>query len=322
MNKDSDSASAVMDVNVQNQVEHTSHSLINQRLQLKKNQSSPMSQASLIQLSEMKNIYNPRSKKRSLEGSCEESIKRVTTSVPVLTNSLQANELMHPQMTYDQPSAKAKSTEKDSVTKNYKSQLTKTSEIVGTCQPHQTASQTAHSLTNEHLLKMANKTAHSLTCEQLLKIANKLSVEERIVFTTKQLLGPGKNGFSRVTSSMQRMKRQRARQGAAGGEGEEFDNEHLKKKTFNVRFAKRLYSEMTQGLQFTNMMTEVLKSIIQEVDPDNPLLKVPMPLVFDPEQPKNMTTKPTVSLKDKQRFDEVLDNHAKTFAEGKNESHK
>ncbi|KAL7521856.1 hypothetical protein ACHAWX_006534 [Stephanocyclus meneghinianus] len=121
----------------------------------------------------------------------------------------------------------------------------------------------------------------SLTNEEVLEIATKLPVAERIVFSAKQLLGTGKNGFSRSTSAMQRLKRQRARQvGAAGGDE---DDEHLKKKTFNARLAKKLHSEMKQGLLFCNMMTAVLKSIITEIDPDNPLLSIPMPAVFDPD---------------------------------------
>jgi hypothetical protein len=122
----------------------------------------------------------------------------------------------------------------------------------------------------------------SLTNEQVLDIVSNLPVEERIVFSAKQLLGTGKNGFSKATSSMQRLKRQRARQmGNAGGE--ELDDEHLKEKTFNPRFAKKLVQETKQGIQFCNMMTEVLKSIITEIDPNNPLLRIPMPTVFDPD---------------------------------------
>ena len=121
----------------------------------------------------------------------------------------------------------------------------------------------------------------SLTNEQVLEIASKqLPVEERIVFVSKQLLGTGKNGFSARASAMQRMKRQRVRQsGSVGGE------EQLKKNTFNPRLAKKLHFEMTEALQFTNMMTEVLKSIMVEIDPENPLLSISHshPPVYNPE---------------------------------------
>ena len=145
-----------------------------------------------------------------------------------------------------------------------------------------------------------------LTNEQMLEIATKqLPVEERIVFVSKQLLGPGRNGFSVRASAMQRMKRQRARQIGSGGE-----EEQLKKNTFNPRLAKRLHSEMTQALQFTNMMTGVLKSIMVEIDPQNPLLSISHchPPVNNPEtfqSPSDVPNKTILSpsLKEKPSTD-------------------
>lgn len=124
----------------------------------------------------------------------------------------------------------------------------------------------------------------ALTNEEILQMVTKLPAEERLVFSTKHLLGAGKNGFSRVTSSMQRMKRQRARQ-IGSADGEEPNDEQLCKKTFNGRFAKKLHSDLINGLQYTNMMTEILKSVMLEIDPENPLLSIPLPTVFDPEEP-------------------------------------
>ena len=144
----------------------------------------------------------------------------------------------------------------------------------------------------------------TLTNEEVLNLANACTWEEKVVWVARQLLGPGgSNGFLRATSAVQRLKRQRARQvhgthkhKVSSGEGigiamstagegrtdrkeDDVDEESLKLETFNVRVAKKMQSEMKQGLQFCNLMAEVIKSILLEIDPENPLLSVQPPIV-------------------------------------------
>jgi hypothetical protein len=189
----------------------------------------------------------------------------------------------------------------------------------------QTCAETSQSKVDSHKAKKAKEPLQNtpqpvLTTEEILSIAIELPVEERIVFSSKQLLGAGKNGFSRITTSMQRMKRQRAKQ-----IGEEVDEEVLKKTIFNGRFAKKIHTDLQHGLQYTNMMTEVLKSIIQEIDPENPLLSIPMPTVFDPEEPQRPARESASTANNKQSAGQVSgntiptnDNGPETVAGGKN----
>ena len=87
---------------------------------------------------------------------------------------------------------------------------------------------------------------------------------------------------------MQRLKRTRVRQ---VGSSEELDEEQLKKKTFNSQFGKKLHTEMIKGLQYTNLMAEVLKSIIADIDPDNALLSIPVPTILDHSSSERITEK-------------------------------
>lgn len=233
------------------------------------NQSSSNSRAPSINSAGIKSkFYNPKSKRRTSEKEDDPTIDKNSGAItsppePETTNprsSFQLSSQMTSPLTsriYEQPR-----TETKAATERVSSQPK----------------------VDSHKAKKA-KTQHStpqpvLTAEKILSIALELPVEERIVFSSKQLLGAGKNGFSRITTSMQRMKRQRAKQ-----IDEEVDDEVLKKTIFNGRFAKKIQTDLRSALQYTNMMTEVLKSIMREIDPENPLLSIPMPAVFDPEGP-------------------------------------
>mmetsp|Transcript_5859 Transcript_5859/g.12165 ORF Transcript_5859/g.12165 Transcript_5859/m.12165 type:complete len:622 (-) Transcript_5859:1490-3355(-) len=145
---------------------------------------------------------------------------------------------------------------------------------------------THHHNHNHHLSELSN--------DQVLKLANACSWEERTVWVARQVLGPGgSNGFSRATSAVQRLKRQRARQlqntknkDMNGTDSKDdryslpdMDEETLKRETFNPRIAKKMQIELKQGLQFCNLITEVITSILREIDPEHPLLGVQTPIV-------------------------------------------
>jgi hypothetical protein len=55
--------------------------------------------------------------------------------------------------------------------------------------------------------------------------------------------------------------------------------ERLKLDTLNGRLAKRMHAEMTQGLQYCNMMSDIIRTILEDIDPLNPVLLVPPPTI-------------------------------------------
>lgn len=127
-----------------------------------------------------------------------------------------------------------------------------------------------------------------LSYEEVAALANSCSTEEKLVFVAKQVLGSGNaNGFQKAISTMQRLKRQRARtskqkeseKSKSSSKEDQEDEEQLKKKTFNVRFAKRMQEEMKHGLQFTNLMQGLLREILEKIDPENPVLLLQPPLI-------------------------------------------
>lgn len=116
-----------------------------------------------------------------------------------------------------------------------------------------------------------------LSLDEVRSLANQLSCEEKIIWVSKQILGAhGCNGFQVAMSNIQRTKRQRARQYKKQHQGDTdidgADQERLKAETFNARVAEKMISEMNQGLQFCDLMADTIKSILREIDPDNPLI--------------------------------------------------
>lgn len=217
----------------------------------------------------VQNHYNPTSKKRSQKAYQENKNQGTAASEP---NHTISSPLVSP---YKKQRHHAAS----SLTNSYPTDETETAPKPKT--PLNNTSKSGDKAQRNHI------TSSSMTNEQILHATKQLSTEERIVFASKQLLGNRKNGFSRV-KTMQRMKRTRVRQIVSN---EELDEEQLKKKTFNSRFGKKLCSEMKQGLQYTNLMTEVLKSIIADIDPDNVLLSIPLPTILDPASSERSTEK-------------------------------
>ena len=130
-----------------------------------------------------------------------------------------------------------------------------------------------------------------MTYEQVRVLADQCTTEQKIVWVAKQILGSGNaNGFQKAASSMQRIKKQRIRiwkqkEGGSTNEHNSFqeEEEQLKNGTFNVRLAKRMKADMTQGLQFCNLMKDVIRSVLEEVDPENPILTVQPPTLGFPD---------------------------------------
>ena len=119
----------------------------------------------------------------------------------------------------------------------------------------------------------------TLSYDEVRKLANQLSCEEKIVWVSKQVLGThGSNGFQKAMSNVQKTKRQRTRQYKKqhqdDADTDYADQERLKAETFNARVAEKMITEMNQGLQFCDLMADTLKSILVEIDPDNPLISV------------------------------------------------
>ena len=110
-----------------------------------------------------------------------------------------------------------------------------------------------------------------MTYEQVRVLADQCTTEQKIVWVAKQILGAGNaNGFQKAAASMQRIKKQRIRiwkqkEGGSTNENNSFqeEEEELKNGTFNVRLAKRMKADMTQGLQFCNLMKDVIRSVLE-----------------------------------------------------------
>ena len=74
----------------------------------------------------------------------------------------------------------------------------------------------------------------------------------------------------------------------------EEEQERLKLDTFNARIAKRIHLEMTQGLQYCNMMSDIIRTILEDIDPTNPVLLV---------QPPSISSSRTLPLTKKEKQD-------------------
>lgn len=93
----------------------------------------------------------------------------------------------------------------------------------------------------------------ALSNEDVLQLANACPVKQKIVWVARQLLSSaGTNGFTRATSTVQRLKRQRARakhkseERGSTEKDDTIDQEALKAETFNVRLAQRMATELKQ----------------------------------------------------------------------------
>jgi hypothetical protein len=119
-----------------------------------------------------------------------------------------------------------------------------------------------------------------LAPEKALELLKKCDWVDKTLWASRQLLGgQSVNGFMRSTATVQRLKKQRARQMNRGKEkdpksgSEQEQEEELKKEIMNPRFAKKLKVEFEQGIQFCEMLHETICNIVREMDPSFP----PMP---------------------------------------------
>ena len=156
-----------------------------------------------------------------------------------------------------------------------------------------------------------------MTYEEVATLAKACTTEQQILFVARQATGTPSttNGFVKCTSTMMRLKKQKVRDyktkqnkqstsnaaaaaaaaaasstaslsGNSVGErtgttieDEEANEERMKKDTFLPPLAKRMRLEMTQGLQYCNMMSDIIRSIIEDIDPENPILGISPPPV-------------------------------------------
>lgn len=119
-----------------------------------------------------------------------------------------------------------------------------------------------------------------LAPEKALELLKKCDWVDKTLWASRQLLGgQSVNGFMRSTATVQRLKKQRARQMNRGKDkdpksgSEQEQEEELKKEIMNPRFAKKLKVEFEQGIQFCTMLHETICNIVREMDPTFP----PMP---------------------------------------------
>lgn len=114
--------------------------------------------------------------------------------------------------------------------------------------------------------------------------------KDKLLWASRMVLGGNSiNGFLRATATVQRIKKQRARQSslakktaaaAAAAEGDDAakaaaakpiwdqaEEETLKKEIMNPRTAKKLKSELESGMEFCTSLHNVLRSVLYDVDP-------------------------------------------------------
>ena len=125
-----------------------------------------------------------------------------------------------------------------------------------------------------------------LPLEQQQILLKNCDWKDKSLWCSRQLLGgQSVNGFLRATATVQRIKKQRARQvhkPTKDGDNkppppvpkdEQEAEEILKSEIMNVRTAKKLKTELEQGIQFTALLHETIRGMLREMDAGLP--KVP-----------------------------------------------
>ena len=136
--------------------------------------------------------------------------------------------------------------------------------------------------------------------------------KDKTLWVARQLLGgQSVNGFLKSTATVQRIKKQRARQAGQKREAAtttaDDDDEDLKKQIMNARTTKKLKTEMEAGVDFCVLMHETIESILKDLGVKTPpsLDGAPPPLAPPPPAPAEPTTvsagDPTGSTLRKQR---------------------
>ena len=157
--------------------------------------------------------------------------------------------------------------------------------------PTPTSGPTAKPSSSSH----ARPATHSLAplpLEQQAELLDSCNWMEKALWCSRQLLGgQAVNGFMRATATVQRIKKQRARQvhktkenqkepppPAPRAANEQEAEEILKKEIMNVRTAKKLKTEFEQGLQFTELLHKTIRAMLVEMDDTLP----PVPSLNSP----------------------------------------
>lgn len=128
-----------------------------------------------------------------------------------------------------------------------------------------------------------------LTSEQVLALLSKCNWIDKTVWASRQLLGgQSVNGFLKATATVQRIKKQRARQSAKtahtsrkAGEAEstgsleeqQAEEEVLKKEIMNARTAKKIKTELDGGIQFCALLHDTIRNILLQMDPSIPRIE-------------------------------------------------
>lgn len=141
--------------------------------------------------------------------------------------------------------------------------------------------------------KIAAVSAAPLEHHAAVALVKRCDWVDKTLWVSRQLLGgQSVNGFLRSTATVQRIKKQRARQNNKGkggstgdsqslqiGEGskkrgsENTDQEAeevLKKEVMNSRTAKKMKTEFEMGINFCRMLHSTVRAILQEMDPALP----------------------------------------------------
>ena len=136
------------------------------------------------------------------------------------------------------------------------------------------------------------------SAEQIRAWVAQCDWRDKTIHVARQLLGGSTiNGFLKATAAAQRIKRQRARQFALAKNnvkrsadqetpGGTFGNasspevppteEELKNGTMNARTAKKIKTEMEQGVDFVKTLYETIQGIMKELDPTGRNLPPPI----------------------------------------------
>jgi hypothetical protein len=139
--------------------------------------------------------------------------------------------------------------------------------------------------------KVTTNSVPPLGIKESAELIRKCDWVDKTLWVSRQLLGgQSVNGFVRTTSTIHRIKRQRIRQTNKGkssnpndlgdntkkrGPDNNADNaadEALKRDIMNPKTAKRMKSELEDGINFCRLMHSAVRSILKEIDPSLPVV--------------------------------------------------
>jgi SGF29 tudor-like domain len=161
-----------------------------------------------------------------------------------------------------------------------------TTQMNNTTGAETTANQRSNSVASLNLnAQQQQQQQQQLPTEKVVALLSKCNWIDKTVWASRQLLGgQAVNGFLRATATVQRIKKQRARQNAKAGTGkkaaegestasldeQQAEEELLKKEIMNARTAKKLKTELDSGIQFCVVLHDTIRSILQQIDSSLP----------------------------------------------------